>query len=190
VTKHAARERLRRIDRRHLLHGVGHVLEWQIGWITPAWSDAVWALNLSLEVSLAANAVFFLHDHDWFRYPVLVVCSLAALQALFVLYALFPFDFGGSRNDIAWLALPRVLATRPKRPDKRHNCCDGPCYRLGGCLAHAIEVEVVAAEGVQMLAHQWRGLGQHRVVDNVTLGAQLLDQFADVDDVRGDDGVV
>ena len=88
-----------------LLYGVGHVLEWQIGWITPAWSDVVWALNLSMEVSLAANALFFLYDQDWFRYPVLVVCSLAALQAVFVLYAVFPFDFGVAWNDIARLAL-------------------------------------------------------------------------------------
>ena len=29
-------------------------------------------------------------------------------------------------------------------------------------------------------AYQWRGLGQHRAVNNVTLGAQLLDQFANV----------
>ena len=48
---------------------------------------------------------------------------------------------------------------------------------------------MIATEGVQMLADQWRGLGQHRFVDNVTLGAQLLDQFANVDDVPGDDGV-
>ena len=41
-----------------------------------------------------------------------------------------------------------------------------------------------------MLAYQWRGLGQHRVVDKVTLSAQLLDQFADVDDVPDDDRVV
>ena len=51
-----------------LLYGVGHVVDWQIGWITPAWSDVVWALNLSLEVSLVANALFFLYDRGWFRF--------------------------------------------------------------------------------------------------------------------------
>jgi hypothetical protein len=51
------------------------------------------------------------------------------------------------------------------------------------CLAHAIQVEVVAAEGGQMLAYQWRGVRQHRVVGQVTICAQLLDQFASVDDV-------
>ena len=92
-----------------LLYGVGHLVEWQIGWITPAWSDVVWALNLSLEVSLAANALFFLYDHDWFRYPVLAVCSLFALQAVFVLYAVFPFDFGIAWNDVARLALLALI---------------------------------------------------------------------------------
>ena len=90
-----------------LLYAVGHLGD--IGWITSAWSDVVWALNLSLEVSLAANALFFLYDHDWFRYPVLAVCSLFALQAVYVLYAVFPFDFGFAWNDIARLALLALI---------------------------------------------------------------------------------
>ena len=92
-----------------LLYGVGHLVEWQIGWITPAWSDVVWALNLSLEVSLAANALFVLYDRDWFRYPMLVACTLAALQAVYVLYAVFPFDFGIAWNDVARLALLALI---------------------------------------------------------------------------------
>ena len=92
-----------------LLYAVGHLGDWQIGWITSAWSDVVWALSLSLEVSLAANALFFLYDHDWFRYPVLAVCSLFALQAVYVLYAVFPFDFGFAWNDIARLALLALI---------------------------------------------------------------------------------
>ena len=92
-----------------LLYAVGHLGDWQIGWITSAWSDVVWALNLSLEVSLVANALFFLYDHDWFRYPVLAVCSLFALQAVYVLYAVFPFDFGFAWNDIARLALLALI---------------------------------------------------------------------------------
>ena len=47
-----------------LLYAVGHLVDWQIGWITPAWSDVVWALSLSLEVSIAANALFLVY-HDW-----------------------------------------------------------------------------------------------------------------------------
>ena len=38
--------------------------------------------------------------------------------------------------------------------------------------------------------HQWRRQGQRGVVDRLTLGAQLRDQLADVDEVPGDDRVV
>lgn len=92
-----------------LLYCVGHLVEWQISWITPAWPDVVWILSLSLEVSLAANALFLVYDHDWFRYPVLVACSLVALQAVYVLYVVFPFDFGIGWNDIAHLALLALI---------------------------------------------------------------------------------
>src|SRR5260370_40120123 len=88
-----------------LLYAVGHLGEWQMGWITPAWSDVVWALSLSLEVSIAANALFLVYDREWFRYPLLAACSLVALQAAYVLYAVFPFGFGIAWNDIARLGL-------------------------------------------------------------------------------------
>ena len=94
-----------------LLYAVGHLADWQIGWITPAWSDVVWALSLSLEVSIAANALFVVYDHDWLRYPLLAMCSLYALQAVFVLYMVYPFDFGPAWNDIGRLApLALILA--------------------------------------------------------------------------------
>jgi hypothetical protein len=92
-----------------LLYGVGHLVEWQIGWITPAWSDVVWAVSLSLEVSIAANALFLVYDHDWLRYPVLATCCLAAFQAVYVLYTVFPFDFGIAWNDIVRLALLALI---------------------------------------------------------------------------------
>jgi hypothetical protein len=92
-----------------LLYAVGHLGEWQIGWITSAWSDVVWALSLSLEVSIAANALFLVYDHDWFRYPLLAACSLVALQAAYVLYVVFPFDCGIAWNDIARLGLLALI---------------------------------------------------------------------------------
>lgn len=91
-----------------LLYCVGHVGEWQIGWITPAWSDVVWALSLSLEVSIGANALFLVYDHAWFRYPVLLVSNLVGLQAAYVLCTVFPFDFGSARD-----AEPAALASVP-----------------------------------------------------------------------------
>jgi hypothetical protein len=92
-----------------LLYGAGHLVEWQIGWITLAWSDVVWAVSLSLEVSIAANVLFLVYDHDWFRYWVLATCCLAAFQAVYVLYAVFPFDFGIAWNDVARLALLALI---------------------------------------------------------------------------------
>ena len=43
------------------------------------------------------------------RYPLLTVCSLFALQAVAVLYMVYPFDFGMAWNDIARLALLALI---------------------------------------------------------------------------------
>ena len=77
-----------------LLYLVAHLVDWQVGWITPAWSDVVWAVNLSLEFSIVANALCVVYDRGWFRHPLLIACSGLALQAVYWLYAVFPFDFG------------------------------------------------------------------------------------------------
>jgi hypothetical protein len=92
-----------------LLYSVTHVLEWQVGWITPAWADVVWPLSLSLEVSIAANALFLVYDNDWFRYPLLAASSLVAFQAVYALYAVFPFDFGNAWNVIVRLVLLALI---------------------------------------------------------------------------------
>jgi len=50
-----------------LLYVAHHVLEWQIGWITPAWSDVLWAVDLTLWASIVTNALFLAIDAAWFR---------------------------------------------------------------------------------------------------------------------------
>jgi hypothetical protein len=94
-----------------LLYVAHHVLEWQVGWITPAWSDVLWAIDLMLWVSIAANILFLLFDAAWFRnLGGAVGCGLAVL-AMWWLYVVFPFQFGSTAtDDLARLVLAALLA--------------------------------------------------------------------------------
>ena len=38
-----------------LIYVAHHLLEWQIGWVTPAWSDVLWAVDLTLEDTVAGG---------------------------------------------------------------------------------------------------------------------------------------
>jgi hypothetical protein len=93
-----------------LLYAAHHVLEWQVGWITPAWSDVLWAVDLTLWGSIVANALFLSFDAAWFRNLAgAVSCALAVLATWWV-YAVFPFDFGAAAtNDIVRLMVGLVM---------------------------------------------------------------------------------
>jgi hypothetical protein len=85
-----------------LLYAADHLLDWRVAFVTPAWADVLWAVDLSLQASIVANALFLVYDAGWFRRLVEVVAIGCALVAGYQLYALFPFDFG------AWDALARL----------------------------------------------------------------------------------
>ncbi len=92
-----------------LLYVAQHLLGWNLPWITSAWSDAIWAVNLSLTVSIVANALLLAYDHPWFHDLVEFVTTGVALLAGYWIYVVFPFDFGPEWNSLAHLVLVAVL---------------------------------------------------------------------------------
>ena len=84
-----------------VLYVAHHVLEWQIGWITPAWSDVLWAVDLTLWVSIVTNALFLAIDAAWFRNLAGAIGCTFAVLATWWLYVVFPFDFdAAATNDV------------------------------------------------------------------------------------------
>lgn len=78
-------------------------------WITPAWSDAAWAVNVSLTVSIVANALLLAYDRPWFHRLVEVITTAVALLAAYWIYLVFPFDLGPQWTPLAYLVMAAVL---------------------------------------------------------------------------------
>jgi hypothetical protein len=92
-----------------LLYAAQHLLQWDVPWITPEWSDVVSAVSLSLAVSIVANALLLAYDEQWFHRLVDFVATGAALVAGYWIYLAFPFDFGAEWNSLAHLVVGAVL---------------------------------------------------------------------------------
>jgi hypothetical protein len=92
-----------------LLYAAQHLLEWNVPWITPEWSEVVWAVSLSLTVSIVANALLLVYDEQWFHRLIDFVATCAALVAGYWIYLVFPFDFGAEWNSLAHLVVAAVL---------------------------------------------------------------------------------
>src|SRR5207248_571127 len=93
-----------------VLYAAHHVLEWQVDWITPAWSDVLWAVDLTLWASIIGNVLFMTIDAAWFRNLAGAIGCAFAVIAAWWLYVVFPFDFAASAtNDVVRLGLAAVV---------------------------------------------------------------------------------
>jgi hypothetical protein len=93
-----------------LLYVVHHLLAWGVRFITLAWNDVLWAVDLSLQATIVANVLFLIYDARWFHSLVQVLPAGVAVLSLWWMYQIFPFDFGSvGMNDLARLGL--VLLT-------------------------------------------------------------------------------
>ena len=92
-----------------LLYVAQHLLDWNLPWIASTWSEVVWAVSLSLTISIVANALLLAYDQPWLRNSVEFVTIGVALLAGYWIYVVFPFDFGAEWNSLAHLVLAAVL---------------------------------------------------------------------------------
>jgi hypothetical protein len=65
-----------------LIYAAQHALDWQLGWITPAWSDVLGPVQLMLEASIVANLLMLVIDDGWFRNLAGAITTGLAVVAL------------------------------------------------------------------------------------------------------------
>jgi len=85
---------------------INQIPYWDISFITPAWSETLWILNLSLVVAIVGNLFFLFYHRQWFRSLIQIVMNVFAFWAVKALYTVFPFSFShSSLNLVAGLIL-------------------------------------------------------------------------------------
>ena len=84
-----------------LLYVFNHLLEWKFPFVTLAWNDAVWALNLSIAVHILAYALLIIINPLWVRRLMKIVQHSAGFLSTLVLYSVFPFDLGPGIANVA-----------------------------------------------------------------------------------------
>jgi hypothetical protein len=84
-----------------IAHGL---LRWSIPFLTPAWADVLWAIDLALVGAIVANAVFVTYEEPWFRDLAHIALTALSLVAWHTLVQVFPFEFGDAGvNEFARL---------------------------------------------------------------------------------------
>jgi hypothetical protein len=76
-----------------LYYIVNQIPYWNISFITPAWGSVLWAVNLSIVVSILGNIILLIYYRQWFRSIVKALMNVFVIYAIWVLYQIFPFNF-------------------------------------------------------------------------------------------------
>ncbi|MFH0971851.1 MAG: hypothetical protein V1835_04770 [Candidatus Micrarchaeota archaeon] len=79
-----------------MIHIANNLLSWDVPYLTSSFIFVLWAFNLSFWAQIIANLFYFLYDAKWFRNIGKLITDLLGLIAVYVLYVIFPFDFGAT----------------------------------------------------------------------------------------------
>jgi hypothetical protein len=68
-------------------------LKGHVPFLTDSFRDVLWAFDLSLGLTIAANALFLYYDPAWFRHLAQMVLNVFGFVAVYNLFLVFPFSF-------------------------------------------------------------------------------------------------
>ena len=90
-----------------LIYAASHLLEWNVPYLTDQFTKCLWALNLSLGVTIFINFIFMVFDRRWFRTLMESMNSVFSFISGYVFWQVFPLDI--PESFIRWVNLGLVI---------------------------------------------------------------------------------
>jgi hypothetical protein len=78
---------------------VNNLLNWQVYFVTNAFNEVLWIINLSIIVSIIGNALLLLYSPERLRHGVKIFINIISFIAVYMVWDLFPFNFYNSFYD-------------------------------------------------------------------------------------------
>ncbi|MGZ7136289.1 MAG: hypothetical protein ACXVHY_10475, partial [Methanobacterium sp.] len=78
------------------LYIFNNLLNWHVYFVTSAFNDVLWIINLSIAVAIIGNFLMLLYRPEWFRHVTKIVLNIVAFAAVYLVYIVFPFNFSNS----------------------------------------------------------------------------------------------
>lgn len=91
-----------------LIYVANHLLEWNLlPFITDAFNECLWAINLSFGVTIFINFIFMFFDRKWFRSLMESINSVFSFLSGYIFYRIFPLDLASPWER--WVNLGMVI---------------------------------------------------------------------------------
>ena len=75
-----------------LIYVTNNLLSWNVPFLTERFSECLWAINLSLSVTIFINFIFLMFDRRWFRSLMQAFGNVFGFLSVYVFWRVFPLD--------------------------------------------------------------------------------------------------
>ncbi len=75
------------------LYIVNNLLNWNLSFIAPTFSQVLFILNISIIANILGNIAFLIYQRGWFRSITQIILNAIGFVAAYTLYVIFPFTF-------------------------------------------------------------------------------------------------
>lgn len=72
-----------------------NLLNWGAEFVTHEFTRVLWAIDLTIGMTILVNALFLIYDPRWFKYLGQMAMNVTGLISVYTLWRVYPFDFGG-----------------------------------------------------------------------------------------------
>ena len=92
-----------------MMYAANNLHNWNVPFLTERFSECLWAVNLSLGVSIFIHFIFMVFDRKWFRSFMQAIANVFSLISVYVFREVFPLDLADSMERMVNLGLVIIL---------------------------------------------------------------------------------
>lgn len=78
------------------LYIFNNLLNWNVYFVTTAFNQVLWIINLSITATIIGNALLLLYNPVRFRHLIKLIINIISIIAVYYVYRVFPFEFNNS----------------------------------------------------------------------------------------------
>ena len=91
-----------------IIYVLRHLRQWGVTFLNEDFENALFYIELSIYVSIAANVLFIFYDNRWFKHLLQGISKIFGALALIMVYVIFPFIIE-SETWVKWIRIALLV---------------------------------------------------------------------------------
>ena len=92
-----------------MIYVANNLLGWNVPFLTERFNECLWAITLSISVSIFIQFIHLFYDPKWFRRLMQAVANVFSLYSTYVFWRVFPLDLAENIARVVNLAIIIIM---------------------------------------------------------------------------------